>query len=115
MLRNFLPRIRKLPAPLLLRAPRLVILNLDGAEGAPACTEDLRLLESLFAQANVVGPKALDDVERCDVLFVYSRLNEDGSMTDYPLSVTDLIGRIQPRVVVFSRDNDQDIIVAAAP
>jgi len=92
---------RRRRPPLVIRAPRLGILNLQGEAAEPLIAADIRALTP------VLGPAVRGSASSpfCDVLFIYCDIASDGRLGNFPGTLRDLIQRLQAPVVVVATEN----------
>src|SRR5215472_14856870 len=78
---------RAAPQRVVIRAPRLGVLNLIGNQANRLVAEDLKALTPLFgksAQATVTPPV-------CDVLFLYARVRDSGIVEGSKVGLREII------------------------
>ncbi len=95
--------------PLVVRSPRLGLLNLMGSSAETMLEGDKAALSSLFSsvEQSDVNPPV------CDVLLIYGFVEKDGRFTNHSEGLRDII-RISnaPIVIVASENDSQSYIVA---
>jgi hypothetical protein len=87
--------------PLRIPNPRLGFLNLQDETGAEKLSTDRRVLLSLFSESeisNAAPPK-------CDVLFIYCTLDNDGRIAGSETKVRDLITSAGAYIAVIASEN----------
>jgi hypothetical protein len=94
-----------------IRNPKLGLVNMGGEEFAALSNEDRAAFGSLFGDVVV---SADGTIPQCDVLFVYARLEPDGSLPGGAEStIRHAAARAQCSVVVLASNNPSDRVVAA--
>jgi hypothetical protein len=94
-----------------IRNPKLGVLNLGGEEFAAIVNEDRAAFGSLFEEVIVSGD---GKVPQCDVLFVYARLEPDGSLRGADEStIRHAAARAHCSIAVSACNNPSDRVVAA--
>jgi hypothetical protein len=92
--------------------PKLGVWNLGGQEFAALVNEDRAAFGSLFEEVIVSGD---GKVPQCDALFVYARLEPDGSLRDAgEPTIRHAAARAYCSIVVSAANNESDRVVAAS-
>jgi hypothetical protein len=95
-----------------IRNPKLGLLNHGGEEFTAIVNEDRAALGSLFDEVIVSGGGS---VPECDVLFVYARLEPDGSLRGAAEpTLRHAAARAHCSIVVSAANNESDRVVAAS-
>jgi hypothetical protein len=95
-----------------IRNPKLGVWNLAGEEFAALVNEDRAAFGSLFDEIIVSGD---GKVPQCDALFVYARLEPDGSLRDVAEpTIRHAAARAHCSIVVSASNNPSDRVVAAS-
>jgi hypothetical protein len=77
------------------------LLNLDGPDSERLIAGDAAFLTAIFGSV-----RSVDLAEpSCDVLFLYARLEDDGSIAGSPLGLREIIRDTGARIVVFGLPN----------
>jgi hypothetical protein len=100
---------RPKPKKIVIRSPRLGVLNLQGDAASHLAAEDRSAMEHLFsavAESASMAPK-------CDVLFAYCDLTADGCVSGSSKSLREIIRDSGAAVVVVASENSQEGILAA--
>jgi hypothetical protein len=92
------------------RSPRLGVLNLMGNRASGLIGEDLEALTPLFGKAaqSTVGAPA------CDVLFVYARVQDSGVVDGSKGGLREIIRDSGAKIVVVATENTADAYIAGA-
>jgi hypothetical protein len=93
------------------RSPRLGVLNLAGNDANRLITDDLKALTPLFgqsAQSTAAAPA-------CDVLFVYARVQDSGVVEGSKVGLREIIRDSGAKIVVVATENSPDAYIAGAP
>ena len=95
--------------PLIIRSPRLGLLNLMGSSAEAILKEDKAALSSLFSsiEQHESNPPA------CDVLLIYAHLEKDGHFANHSEGLRDLIRKSNASIVIVASENDSQSYIAA--
>ena len=95
--------------PLIIRSPRLGLLNLMGSSAEAILKEDKAALSSLFSsiEQRESNPPA------CDVLLIYAHLEKDGHFANHSEGLRDLIRKSNASIVIVASENDSQSYIAA--
>lgn len=102
--RAMLPRV-------VVRTPRLGVLNLVGDAAAEFVSADLKALAPLFGKA-IESTKA---TPACDVLFLYVRVLDSGVVDGSEVGLREIIRDSGATVAVVATENSVDAYIAGAP
>jgi hypothetical protein len=96
--------------PLVVQSPKIGYFNLLGASGQSIIDEDQKVLNRLFPsfEESSAAPPT------CNVLMIYAKINEDGSVIGSIDGLRGIIRRSGAEVVVVASDNDPKAYFAAA-
>lgn len=100
---------RSKPKKIVIRSPRLGVLNLKGDAAACLIAEDRSAMEHLFSSVEQSASMA----PKCDVLLAYCDLAADGSVSGRSQSLREIIRDSGAAVVVVASENAQEGILAA--
>jgi hypothetical protein len=92
---------------LVIRSPRLGILNLKGEAAEPLITADVDALSPVLGSP-VRGSMA---APFCDVLFIYCDIGSDGRVANFPGTLRDLVQRLRAPLVVVASENSSDAYI----
>jgi hypothetical protein len=95
--------------PLAVQSPKIGYFNLLGPSGQSIIDEDKRALERLFPSF-----EENSSLSACNVLMIYARINEDGSIVGCADGLRDIIRKSGAVVVVVASDNPPKAYFAAA-
>jgi hypothetical protein len=95
---------------LIIRSPRLGILNLLGPHADSAVAEDVKAFGSLFGKPAAAEP---GKVPVCDVLLLYCEVERNGNVSGSDSSLSDLLTDSRAKVVVAAWNNAGDAYAAA--
>jgi hypothetical protein len=90
--------------PLRIPNPRLGFLNLQAESGAEILSTDRRVMLSLFSASEVSDSAP----PKCDVLFIYCTLDNDGRIAGSKVKVRDLITSAGAYIAVVASENSSD-------
>jgi len=93
------------------RSPRLGVLNLVGDEAASLVAADLKALTPLFGKA----VQSTKETPACDVLFLYARVFDSGVVDGSDGGIREIIRDSGATVVVVATENSGDAYIAGAP
>jgi hypothetical protein len=95
--------------PLIIRSPRLGLLNLMGSSAEAILKEDKAALSSLFSsiEHSDLNPPA------CDVLLIYGHIEKDGHFANYSERLRDIIRKSNAPIVIVASENDTQNYIAA--
>ena len=93
------------------RSPRLGVLNLMGNDANRLIEDDLKALTPLFGKStqSTAAPPA------CDVLFVYARVQDSGVVDGSKSGLREIIRDSGAKIVVVATENTPDGYIAGAP
>lgn len=98
-----------MPRTNIIASPKLGILNLLGTKGTSLISDDVKILSSLFGKPIITN----DQPPLCNVLFIYCRLKEDGSIDGATTGIIDLIRRSHAPIAVIASENPGDMYIEA--
>jgi hypothetical protein len=84
------------PQRVVIRSPRLGVVNVMGPEAVPLMGEDLNALAPLFGKAT----ESDSEPPRCDVLIVYARIDPSGKIAHSSLGLREMARDSGAKVVV---------------
>jgi hypothetical protein len=100
---------RRRRRPLLIRSPRLGILNLKGESTEQLIAADMDALMSILGRP-VPGSTS---APFCDVLFIYCDIASDGQIGNFSGTLRDLIQTLRAPVVVVASENSGDAYISS--
>jgi hypothetical protein len=103
-------RPTSLSNPLVIRGPRLGLLNLLGASAAALVAQDRAALSSLFVSVE----EGVDTPPPCDVLLLYCSVGNDGRISGSARGLRDLIHSARAPIAIIASPNDPDAYMAAS-
>ena len=95
--------------PLIIRSPRLGLLNLMGSSVETLLKEDKAALSPLFSsiEQSDVNPPV------CDVLLIYGHVEKDGRFANHSEGLRDIIRTSNAPIVIVASENDSQSYIAA--
>jgi hypothetical protein len=90
--------------PLLIRSPRLGILNLKGEPAEQLISADIEALMPILGKP----VRGSTSAPFCDVLFIYCDVAADGRVSNFPGTLRDLIQTLRAPLVVVASENSGD-------
>jgi hypothetical protein len=96
--------------PLVIRAPRLGILNLKGASAEQLIAADVQALGPVLADA----VRGSTSSPFCDVLFIYCDIGTDGRIANFAGTLRDLIQTLRAPLVVVASENSSDAYISTS-
>jgi hypothetical protein len=93
-----------------IKNPRFGILDLSAGSCLPLVAEDKEAISGLFASLQ----ESKSDVPRCDVLFIYAILTEEGRILGCKHGLREIIRDAGAKVVVVASENTRDSCSNAA-
>ena len=89
--------------------PSIGFLNLQGEPGAALAAADERILSPLFKSSQ----SSTNVVPKCEVLFIYCRVDDQGKIVGRPESIRDLIKQAGAYVAVVASENNPNSYIKA--
>jgi hypothetical protein len=102
-------RGRRGPDKIVLPNPSIGFLDLLHGQAQSIVDEDKKALAPVFARSL----QSLDAPPLCQVLFLYAKINQDGSLDNSPLSLREIIRHSGASVVVVASENESEHYIAA--
>lgn len=99
---------RSLRRPLVIRSPRLGVLNLKGASAEPLIRADMDALTTVLGSP--VRGSTLTPF--CDVVFIYCDIGSDGRIGNFPGTLRDLIQKLGAPLVVVASENSGEAYIS---
>lgn len=99
---------RRRRRPLLIRSPRLGILNLKGESAEQLIAADIDALMPVLGDP----VRGSTSAPFCDVLFLYCDVTSDGQISNFPGTLRDLIQRLGAPLVVVASENSGDAYIS---
>src|SRR6478735_4123188 len=96
--------------PLVIKDPKIGLLNLIGAPASPLELEDVTALKPLFSSCL----KSDRDAPICDVLMIYATIKADGVIQNTAYSLRELITKSRAPIVVVATENSIESYIAAS-
>jgi hypothetical protein len=94
---------------LMIRSPRLGILNLKGEAAEQLIAADMEALMPVLGSP----VRGSTSSPFCDVLFIYCDIGTDGRITNFPGTLRDLIQTLRAPLVVVATENSGDAYFSA--
>ena len=94
--------------PLLIRSPRLGILNLKGESAEQIITADMDALTPVLGSP----VRGSTSAPFCDVLFIYCDVASDGRIGNFPGTLRDLIQTLRAPLVVVASENSGEAYIS---
>jgi hypothetical protein len=98
------------PERVLIKAPRLGVLNLIGAEADTLVADDLKAFTPLFGKA----VESRSAAPKCDVLLVYARISDAGKVANSEQNLRGIIRDAGATVVIVASENSGDAYIAGS-
>lgn len=96
--------------PLVIRAPRLGILNLKGASAEQLIAADVQALGPVLGNA----VRGSTSSPFCDVLFIDRDIGADGRIANFAGTLRDLIQTLRAPLVVVASENSSDAYISTS-
>ena len=94
---------------LVIRSPRLGILNLKGEPAEQLIAADMEALMPVLGSP----VRGSTSSPFCDVLFIYCDISTDGRIANFPGTLRDLIQTLHAPLVVVATENSRDAYISA--
>lgn len=101
--------ISQSPPKVVITAPTLGILNLEGGEAVSAVETDRRSFGELFGRIT----EHTDAPPLCDVLLIYCQVGLDGRLTNTNRSLREVIRDSGAKIVIVASENQSDAYIKA--
>jgi len=96
--------------PLVIRNPKIGILNFAGLSARPLIEEDAAALKPLFADF----VESDGDTPTCDVLMIYATIETNGTIQNASHNLREIIEQARAPIVVVATENDAPSYIAAS-
>jgi hypothetical protein len=96
--------------PLVIRQPKIGILNLIGVSARPLIDQDAAALKPLFADCL----ESEGSIPICDVLMIYATVGANGSIQNASHNLREIVHEAHAPIVVVATENDAQSYIAAS-